>query len=696
MSTFMSPERPAKRVRQACEPCRRKKSKCPGEKPACSHCLRLGQQCIYSNGYSNDHPVNDRRYSETTEVNVAHRGSTGLPNEASFTEGQWGDRLSSLEGKVAEVLGVLNRIPFSASLPSPSPSSNVTSARNVLERSPQAANSLLPPWESVIVVAESYLTYCNCQPLPLFDQGHFLSSLSGRDPELLFSVLALAGRFSDEPIFQRNRDSVINGFADTARDVVMRRVSQGPVELSTLQSLCILSLVDFSNGNTHRASIYSTLAQDLAQCAGMATECHAPLHDPVHEERRRCFWSICLLKRLHGSATLLAADEQVPQYPSSPERPAISSSESSPSPAAGARTPADTPVDMGILAYCVSLSDFWCKAVRYARRRANPGTHPPWSARSEYSKIKVELMDFEARMPYKHRFRPARFGDYSPEDLQANRGYWAPWLLQQIIYHAVICLLNHPLLLSLRLRNFRGVIPEIFLQHTAFLITTHSDWIAHFIDLLNTKSFDASDPFLGHCVAIVGTIFLQKCFTDDDEVRKSKREDFIKCLTFLRKMGEKWPHIQIIARKLEQFEETVAASHRDSAATPNSNTPQQSVFIDLTLFWEILESVLTSESADASGSLFGSSLWPHRRAYVAGASEVVSTRLLPDPTPVGDGVAINRSKRRDVTADPFASAELLGQFGLAGDDQEMAVLAQSYFAQGQDFVRGIDDLWNIG
>ncbi|ETN37423.1 uncharacterized protein HMPREF1541_08414, partial [Cyphellophora europaea CBS 101466] len=38
-----SSERPLKRIRQACEPCRRKKSRCPGEKPVCSHCARLGQ-----------------------------------------------------------------------------------------------------------------------------------------------------------------------------------------------------------------------------------------------------------------------------------------------------------------------------------------------------------------------------------------------------------------------------------------------------------------------------------------------------------------------------------------------------------------------------------------------------------------------------------------------------------------------------
>ncbi|KAJ5580401.1 hypothetical protein N7450_006702 [Penicillium hetheringtonii] len=37
-----------KRTRQACGPCRRKKARCPGEKPVCSLCQRLGQHCTYA------------------------------------------------------------------------------------------------------------------------------------------------------------------------------------------------------------------------------------------------------------------------------------------------------------------------------------------------------------------------------------------------------------------------------------------------------------------------------------------------------------------------------------------------------------------------------------------------------------------------------------------------------------------------
>ncbi|KAJ0142387.1 hypothetical protein HZ326_14790 [Fusarium oxysporum f. sp. albedinis] len=34
-------------TRHACEPCRRKKTKCTAERPVCSYCKRLGDQCHY-------------------------------------------------------------------------------------------------------------------------------------------------------------------------------------------------------------------------------------------------------------------------------------------------------------------------------------------------------------------------------------------------------------------------------------------------------------------------------------------------------------------------------------------------------------------------------------------------------------------------------------------------------------------------
>jgi hypothetical protein len=61
--------------------------------------------------------------------------------------------------------------------------------------------------------------------------------------------------------------------------------------------------------------------------------------------------------------------------------------------------------------------------------------------------------------------------------------------------------------------------------------------------MLEAKSFKATDPFLGHCVAIVATIYLQESFVDDPITRQERQDSFEKCLRFIRGFGEQWPHV---------------------------------------------------------------------------------------------------------------------------------------------------------
>lgn len=281
---------------------------------------------------------------------------------------------------------------------------------------------------------------------------------------------------------------------------------------------------------------------NLAQCANLGSESHAAPSPIAREERRRCFWSICLLKNLHGGefTVLDGLDGNSPPFPESPGRPQLSLS---PGNVTGGTRSTDME-DQGIVAYVIILSEVFAKTASYVRRHGKPSNVPPWSSDSEYSKIITSQMNMETRMPYIHRFKPANLNDRTIEDLQNNRVYWGPWFLNQFMYHTILCLLNHPLLLSLSLRNFRSTIPEIFLQHTSDLISTHTTWIIHFITYFEEKSFMPSDPLLGYSAAVVATIELQLSFTENPTIREKKRDHFYKCVRFVQNLGQKWPHME--------------------------------------------------------------------------------------------------------------------------------------------------------
>ena len=411
----------------------------------------------------------------------------------------------------------------------------------------------LPSPELIKAVGESYLLYCDCQPIPLFQRDSFMQTLHSREPELLFALLAMAGRFLEHPMSRISADD----YLEKSRRLVMGRICEGKVELSTLQTLCLLSMVDFTSkwrarlslsartksdtdGNTRRASMHGSLAISLAHSAGLTSESQQSFTSIVLEERRRCFWGLYLLKTLQAAdfgIVDLAGEENLPWYPESAK---------TPNQADGSTVLINNlsrNQDTGVVACALQLSEVWFKITRYARRRGKPSKLPPWSPQSEYAIIMAQQMESETRMPNVHRFKPAQFSKKATEDLNANRDYWGPWIYLQILYHTNLCLLNHPLLLSLRLRNFKSpIIPEMFLQSTADLVSSHTSWITHLIGMLEAKSFKVTDPFLGHCVAITATIYLQESFVEDAAIREQKMDNFAKCLKFVRGFQE-WPHV---------------------------------------------------------------------------------------------------------------------------------------------------------
>jgi hypothetical protein len=63
------------RSNHACINCRRKKTRCPGEKPACSCCVRLNQQCSYAAVGGSSGPDKDRLAELEEKVNQILRGA---------------------------------------------------------------------------------------------------------------------------------------------------------------------------------------------------------------------------------------------------------------------------------------------------------------------------------------------------------------------------------------------------------------------------------------------------------------------------------------------------------------------------------------------------------------------------------------------------------------------------------------------
>jgi hypothetical protein len=74
---------------------------------------------------------------------------------------------------------------------------------------------------------------------------------------LLFAILALASRFSDSAI-RASQIELVDGYVEASRTIISKRVFDGDVELSTIQSLCILALVDFTGKQFRQIDLFSS------------------------------------------------------------------------------------------------------------------------------------------------------------------------------------------------------------------------------------------------------------------------------------------------------------------------------------------------------------------------------------------------------------------------------------------------------
>lgn len=112
----------------------------------------------------------------------------------------------------------------------------------------QLSTPLIRSWEAAVELAHTFLLYCNAQPLPLFHPDNFVTTFPNRPFEVVYGVLAMAFRFTDKAC-----EVPWNGSLPGAREcrqaahqLAMSDVSTALIELSTIQTLCLLALIDLN------------------------------------------------------------------------------------------------------------------------------------------------------------------------------------------------------------------------------------------------------------------------------------------------------------------------------------------------------------------------------------------------------------------------------------------------------------------
>ncbi|KAF5690731.1 C6 transcription factor, partial [Fusarium globosum] len=600
--------RASKRARQACRPCRRKKSKCSGEQPVYSTCARLRHTCIYGQEQQQQNHAQADGIPASLPSPIVPGRERERDQDRRPTS-SWEDRIERMEDTLSQVVQALNKTQqnqndlHSHSATSRHDVTDTTTADSIMLPTPKATTSprasTLPSEQSLEIIGHVYLRYCECQPLPLFDHSTFVSSLITRDPELIYAVTA-AVRWAcpNDCALDEKAD-----YVELAHDLAMARVTKGSVELSTIQTLCLLSFSYLNDGQFARSRLLCSMAASLARSAQLSLR---PTSTALHrtlEERIRCFWATVLLCRFLGEPeplvpSTLSSDLLLPTSPATPSEDIM-------------KTPTETEnqpsrTSFGILEVVIQLSEIWPMISKYVRTRGGSVNKEafPWDPTSQYATTLGVLMNLGFKLPLIYRYRSMNVSSISSEHLEKSRNYWAPWFLTRLVYHTIICILNHPLLLTLQIRHIQNV-SEAFLQQTSWSLTNHISWIMHFLDFFMSREFVPSDPWLVYWVAVVITIELQRSHSNNTSSIQSK-ENVAKCFKFIHSLEYQSVYIRQMISRLRRLE-TRMAVWSSSADVPND----QHCYVDISGILEILEGANQEDAPSGEGSastIFGSTL----------------------------------------------------------------------------------------
>ncbi|KPI38205.1 uncharacterized protein AB675_1008 [Cyphellophora attinorum] len=431
----------------------------------------------------------------------------------------------------------------------------------------------------VNTLAKLYERHHACQPLVLFPSSDFAQTIHRRGGCTLSAILLSSLRFAGtKAFFSHEIDSSLLKAA--IENCILEDVICGTSELTTLQALVIVARYYLDDGNSEKAvsllSLTSMLlsSESLQLDAGQAVKASA-------EEKRCCYWSVVLLRRLLGFTSQL---EQMPDrklivYPQSCSTPSLhnirpeyrSSYEHSTG-------------DNGIMVFVLEMSDEWVKVMAYIRHFLNSGRDTwPWLTTSRYNETLSGVMSIETRLqPHLHRIKHFELRELTLDDLESCREYWAPWLLSRFMYHTMICLLNHPLLIILQLQGSQHD-SELFRQQTSFYATHHVRWILYFIGFIEARAFQIYDSTIGYCAAVVATIEMQLIYSVDTATAHKKERNIETCRKFVQRMIPACPSMKLMDRKLHELKEMMA-----SAFTASANQTK-SISIDLSKVRDILD-----------------------------------------------------------------------------------------------------------
>ncbi|KAH8803719.1 fungal-specific transcription factor domain-containing protein [Xylogone sp. PMI_703] len=595
---------PIRRINLACLNCRRKKTRCSGQRPICQNCRRLSQECRYPEEIRYARPEVQRR-PEVQDSNVG-----ALADRLWNIENQLGDLSAKLDfllkrPSTCQHGGTehCDEVSQASSMNIHGATDNHSQRQNAIFEINESRQSIeqasfpgLLPLPVLLSTVDLYFRRCHNQPYSFFHEGNFRHRLSnGLIPDhLLFAVLATAIRFSSNSFFREQTREIAVTYANKSwKSIVSSCFTRNDaVDIMTVQTITLLAIFDFTAGHARHGSAWVKigLSVRIAQDLRLMMDFTADLSPADQEERRRVFWSLYLLDRIVSCGrarppAIIEASCQL-QLPSDEK-----------SWREGRRQTTGTldqlsdktmlnKGNLGPFALVIIMAYVLSRGAQYMLQDYNIRSRaPPWDQNSDFASISSDLLYIESELEISKPINELITEEFNEGDI-IDHGTASLIVFSRALFYLCHCLLNHPFLLRHRLQTCNTRAPETFLARSFDFGRECAKRLTQSMRDAQAAGCFLNASFYGYCAVVAGSIQTLYLHSDDEGLRDEAMECIQSNLSVLGEIGKSWENVSVMC---DTFTKVSGDAFRFNVLTsPHPNIPPLTL-ADQEIMWSLVD-----------------------------------------------------------------------------------------------------------
>ncbi|GAN11473.1 conserved hypothetical protein [Mucor ambiguus] len=517
-----------RRITQACILCRKKKIKCDGAKPECVHCQDANLQCQYTE-YKKRGP---------------HKGYVRLLEE----------RLVQLERRLTNV-GAEVPPPISINSPSQQHYSNNSTVKHEASSSSlmisrqENEDDDFPPPEIVTHLIDLFFQYLN-SVFPFVHRARLKQSMNEGtvSKPLLWSVMAIAARFSDHPNIKTDPPYWAGEkFAMKATSLINATLLEPTIP--NLQFWGIMSCLEYGRASGSKAWIYGGIAVRICQELGLNKE--ETLATPIlavdgsidHVAmalRRRIFWSTLCIDKFASTSTNRPQGFDIGEYDVEP--PTLNESRLLRDPLQGFTLDrlviANDPL-MDVIPYYLRVLERFGEIAKYMGRAKTAGATVAWPPINEFSELDAKMRQWRDDLPEVYQFTPANIQKYRDSASQNYINFW-------ICSHAMYCtgmLALHRGSLAYSDLSVAELSQDIYdrIQASIRACKANVDIAMDVFKALRDICGWNVLPYMGYCAYIFSTVLMTSAFSSDPVSYQKSSAGLAVLFDTIKMLGAYWP-----------------------------------------------------------------------------------------------------------------------------------------------------------